>query len=150
MHPPVYYEDLEPGTILGSQRKTLTESEIVDFAWKYDPQPFHISKPDAEESMFGGLIASGFQTLAVSFRLFWQANGLQTTNAGSGGMDNVRWTKPVRPGDTLRVEAEILERRESKSRPEIGIVRMRYTTYNQHDESVMTFEGPNMVKRRGA
>ncbi|WP_420404398.1 MaoC family dehydratase [Nisaea sp.] len=148
MQTPVYFEDLEIGQILGSQRKTMTEAEIIEFAWKYDPQPFHISVPDAEESHFGGVISSGFQTLAVSFRLAWQANGLQATNLGAGTIEQLHWLKPVRPGDTLRVEMEVLEKRESRSKPDRGFVRFKYTTYNQHDEAVMTMECPQMVGRR--
>jgi len=148
MQTPLYFEDLEIGQVLGSQRKTMTESEIIEFAWQYDPQPFHISVPDAEESHFGGVISSGFQTLAVSFRLAWQANGLQATNLGAGTIDHLHWLKPVRPGDTLRVEMEVLEKRESRSKPDRGFVRFKYTTYNQHDEAVMTMECPQMVRRR--
>ena len=102
----------------------MTESEIIDFAWKYDPQ--HISVPDAEESHFGGIISSGFQTLAVSFRLAWQANGLQATNLGAGTIDQLNWLKPVRPGDTLRVEMEVREKRQSRPN-RTGLVRFKYT-----------------------
>ena len=149
MQAPVYFEDLEIGQVLGSQRKTMTESEIIDFAWKYDPQPFHVSVPDAEESPFGGIISSGFQTLAVSFRLAWQANGLQATNLGAGTIDQLNWLKPVRPGDTLRVEMEVLEKRPSRSKPDRGFVRFKYTTFNQDGEAVMTMECPQIVSCNG-
>ena len=150
MHAPRYFEDFQVGEVLGSQRKTMTESEIVDFAWKYDPQPFHVSRPDAEASMFGGLIASGFQTIAVTFRLIWQANAYQQTGSGAGSIDQVRWLKPVRPGDTLRATLEIVEKRESRSMPDLGIIRCRYTTYNQDEEVVMTMEAPQLAKKRRA
>lgn len=150
MQAPLYFEDLAIGQVLGSQRKTMTEAEIIDFAWQYDPQPFHVSVPDAEKTHFGGLVASGFQTLAITFRLLWQANGLQATNQGAGTIEMLRWLKPVRPGDTLRATLEVLEKRESRSKPEIGIVRLRYTTYNQTDEVVMTMECPQLVLRRPA
>ena len=96
MHSPLYFEDFQVGQLYDSQSKTLTESEIIDFAWQYDPQPFHISTEGAKDTPFGGVIASGFQTLAVTFRLLWQANGLQATGIGAGGLDYVRWHKPVR------------------------------------------------------
>lgn len=148
MHPARYFEDFTVGEVLTSQRKTMTESEIIDFAFKYDPQPFHISVPDAEQTMFGGIIASGFQTLAVTFRLVWQANGWQQTGTGGNGIENLRWLKPVRPGDTLRAEQEVLETRPSKSMPGIGIVKFRTTAYNQHDEPVLTMEAPNFILMR--
>jgi acyl dehydratase len=148
MSPSVWFEDFQAGQVYGSLRRTVTESEIIDFATRYDPQPFHTSVPDAEESMFGGLIASGFMTMALTFRLIWQSNGFQTTGAGSNGIDKLRWLKPVRPGDTLRAEMAVLSTRESKSRPEIGIVLLQYSAINQDEEVVLTMECPQFVKRR--
>jgi acyl dehydratase len=148
MQESVYFEDLSVGDVFGSASKTITESEIIDFAWKYDPQPFHISKPDAEASMFGGLISSGFMTIATTFRLFYQSNAFKETGAGAHGIDNIRWIKPVRPGDTIRATMEVLALKESKSRPEIGNVLVRTSTLNQDDEVVMTMETPWIVKRR--
>lgn len=150
MHEPIYFDDLSVGDTFESFSKTITESEIIDFAWRYDPQPFHISKPAAEESHFGGLIASGFLTVGVTFRLFYQANGFQETSVGAHGIDQIRWHKPVRPGDTLRARMEVLELKPSRSKPEIGNVRVRYETINQDDEIVMTMETPWILKRRPA
>ena len=117
MHEPVFFEDLSVGAIFDSVSKTVTETEIIEFGWKYDPQPFHISKPDALASSFGGLIASGFMTAAITFRLICQSNGFQTTSLGSYGIEELRWLKPVRPDDTLKASMEITGLRRSKSRP---------------------------------
>ena len=124
MHDPVFFDDLSVGDIFDSISKTITETEIIEFGWKYDPQPFHISKPDALASNFGGLIASGFMTAAVSFRLLCQSNGFQTTSLGSYGLDELRWLKPVKPDDTIRVSMEIKDLRRSKSRPESVLRRV--------------------------
>ena len=117
-------------------------------AGKYEPQPFHVIGPDAEEGQFGCIISSGFQTLAVSVRLAWQANGLQATNLGAGTLDQLNWLKPVRPGDTLSVEMEVMEKRQSRSKPDRGFVRFKYTTFNQDGEAVMTMECPQIVSCR--
>ena len=142
-----YFEDFAVGDVIDSQSATLTESQIMDFALSWDPQPFHVSRPAAEASMFGGLIASGFHTLALTFRLFWQGGPIQHTNVGGLGLDNLRWPKPVRPGDTLRVTVEVLELRPSSSKP-FGHVRLKYTTRNQHDEVVLTAELLHLVAKR--
>lgn len=142
-----HFEDFRVGDVLTGQRATVTESQIVDFAFKWDPQPFHVSKPDAEETMFGGLIASGFHTLALTFRLIWQAGPHQETNVGGTGMDNLRWPRPVRPGDTLSATAEVMELIPSSSRP-FGRVRLAYTTTNQDGEVVMTCEMHHLIAKR--
>ena len=144
-----YFEDFQLGDVLTGQRATVTESQIVDFAFKWDPQPFHVSKPDAEETMFGGLIASGFHTLALTFRLIWQAGPHQETNVGGTGMDNLRWPRPVRPGDTLSATAEVMELIPSSSRP-FGRVKLAYTTTNQDGEVVMTCEMHHLLAKRPA
>jgi acyl dehydratase len=150
MQASIYFEDLTVGDVFDSASKTITESEIIDFAWKYDPQPFHISKTDAEASMFGGLIASGFLTVATTFRLFYQSNAFKESSAGAHGIDQIKWLKPVRPGDTIRAKMEILALKESRSRPEIGNVLARTSTINQDGEVVMTMETPWIIRRRGA
>lgn len=142
-----HFEDFQVGDVIESQSVTVTESQVVDFAWTWDPQPFHVSKPDAEASMFGGLIASGFHTLALTFRLIWQGGPIQHTNVGGLGLDTVRWPRPVRPGDTLRATAEALELRPSSSKP-FGTVRLKYTTVNQDGDVVMTAEMLHLVAKR--
>ena len=141
------FEDFELGAVIESQAATLTESQIMDFALMWDPQPFHVSRPDAEASMFGGIIASGFHTLALTFRLIWQGGPHQHTNVGGLGMDKIRWPRPVRAGDTIRVKAEVLELRPSRSRP-FGHVRLGYTTTNQDGEVVLTAELLHLIQKR--
>lgn len=144
-----YLEDFAVGDVIESQAATLTESQILDFAWAWDPQPFHVSRPDAEASMFGGIIASGFHTLAMSFRLLWQGGPIQHSNVGGVGMDNLRWLKPVRPGDTLKVRGEVLEVKPSSSKP-FGTLRLRYVTSNQDGETVLTAEMLHLIAKRPA
>ncbi len=142
------FDDFEVGQRFVSGGVTLSESQILDFAMTYDPQPFHIDQVAAAESPFGGLIASGFQTLALTFRIFYQANVINAASLGSPGFDELRWLKPVRPGDTLHVEAEVMELRPSKSKPDRGLLRMAYDTRNQKGESVMTFTAMHILRRR--
>ena len=142
-----HFEDFAIGDLIESKSVTVSESQILDFAWTWDPQPFHVSTTGGEASMFGGLIASGFHTLALSFRLIWQGGPIQETNVGGVGLDSLRWPKPVRPGDTLRATAEVVELKPSSSRP-FGTVRLRYTTRNQEDEVVMTAELLHLVAKR--
>ena len=143
-----YFEDFQPGTRIESKGYTLTESDIIDFALRYDPQPFHIDAEAAAESPFGGLISSGFQTLAISFRIFYQTGVLSECSRGSPGIDELRWLLPVRPGDTLHVIAEVEEARASKSNPARGIVRIAYETQNQRNEAVMTFTSIHILALR--
>jgi acyl dehydratase len=144
----MYLDDFKPGDELASPGATVTEAQIIDFALQFDPQPFHLDVTAAAASPFGGLIASGFHTIALSFRLFWQTGALNDGSIGSPGIDEVRWLKPVRPGDTLRVVAKVLEIRPSRSRPDRGVVRMQYTTLNQHGETVMTLIGNQLMRTR--
>ncbi len=144
----LYFEDFEPGRRFATGGKTLSEAEILDYAWANDPQPFHIDAGAAEAGPYGGLIASGFQTLAVTFRLFYAEKIINAASMGSPGIDELKWLKPVRPGDTLRVEAEVLDARPSKSKPDRGIARIEYTTLNQDDEAVMTYITTHILRRR--
>lgn len=143
-----WFEDFAVGDRFRSQRFTVTESMIIDFAILYDPQPFHVDIEAANASMYGGLIASGYQTMALTFRLAWQTGVFQESNLGAHGLDEVRWPRPVRAGDTIRVEFEVVEVRPSRSRPDRGTVRMAYATYNQRDEVVMTLSAPQIVACR--
>jgi acyl dehydratase len=148
MHTPVFFDDLFVGDVFESLSKTITETEIIEYGWKYDPQPFHVSKPDAEASPFGGLIASGFMTAAITFRLIQQSNGFQTTSAGGHGIDKLRWLKPVRPDDTIHATMQVLSLKPSKSRPTVGNVLCKFDTFNQHRVIVMTMENTWIVNRR--
>ncbi|MGF1628521.1 MAG: MaoC family dehydratase [Kiloniellaceae bacterium] len=145
----LYFDDFEPGQIFSSKGVTLSESQILDFALLYDPQPFHLDKEAAAEGPFNGLIASGFQTLALAFRIFYQANVINACSMGSPGLDELRWVRPVRPGDTLKVRATVREKRPSKSKPDRGTLLMDYEVKNQRGEAVMTFTAIHILARRG-
>lgn len=145
-----YWEDYEPGqqTDLGSH--TITEAEILAFARKYDPQPFHTDPEAARRSLYGGLIASGWHTCAILMRLGVEANQREQAAAtGSPGLDSCRWLKPVRPGDTLHGRTEVLETWSSRSKP-IGFVRRRMEMVNQRGELVLALVGITMYRRRPA
>jgi acyl dehydratase len=146
-----YLDDFTPGSIFETEGKTLSEAEILDFALKYDPQPIHMDIEAAKEGPFGGLIASGIQTLAIGLRLILQAQIFAPgASLGSPGIDEMRWLKPVRPGDTLRVRGEALEVTPSRSKPDRGIVKIRTAIFNQHGEEVMSMLSMQIVKRRVA
>jgi acyl dehydratase len=144
----MYLEDFKPGDEFRSPGITLTEAQIIDFALTFDPQPFHVDVTAAAAGPFGGLIASGFHTAALTFRLFWQTGLLGDASLGSPGFDELRWLKPVRPGDTLRVIGKVLEVRRSTSKPDRGAVKMAYTTLNQHGEPVLTLVAIQLIKAR--
>jgi len=144
----LYFDDFEPGQTFHSKGVTLSESQILDFALLYDPQPFHLDKEAAAEGPFNGLIASGFQTLALAFRIFYQANVINACSMGSPGLDNLRWIRPVRPGDTIKVTGTVREKRPSRSKPDRGTVIMDYVTTNQMGETVMTFTAIHIFARK--
>ncbi|AXS80408.1 MaoC family dehydratase [Dechloromonas sp. HYN0024] len=145
-----FLDDLTPGQTFVTPGFTLTEAEIIDFAWRYDPQPFHLDTNAAANSPYGGLIASGFQSLAICFRLFIQSGILADSSMGSPGIDELRWLAPVRPGDTLHGEIEVLEVRPSKSKPDRGIARLRYQAINQRGEAVLSFIVNHLLRRNPA
>jgi acyl dehydratase len=144
----LYFEDFSVGDRFVSPGVTVTEGMILDFAMTYDPQPFHIDVEAAKASHFGGLIASGFQTMALGFRMFIQLGTFRACGMGSPGLDELRWPRPVRPGDTIHSELEILETRPSKSKPDRGMMITRMTILNQDGEEVMTFKGMQLTRRR--
>lgn len=143
-----YLDDLTPGQQFTTPGVTLTEAEIIDFAWRYDPQSFHLDANAAADSPYGGLIASGFQSLAICFRLFIQSGILADSSMGSPGIDALRWLAPVRPGDTLHSEIEVLEVRPSASKPDRGIARLTYQAVNQRGEAVLSFIVIHLLRRR--
>ena len=143
-----YWEDFYPGQVRETGSHSLSEEEIIEFARKYDPQPFHTDKDKARQSYFGGLIASGWQTAGLAMRMICDLYLLESASLGSPGIDELRWVKPVRPGDTLRLKTTVLETRASTSRPDMGTVRSRSEIYNQHGELVMHMSGVGMFRRR--
>ena len=147
----LYLEDLKPGDIhKGEARAPVTTDTIKTFAREYDPQPFHVDEAAAAKTLFGGLAASGWHTAATTMKLLVDG-GLPLAGGIIGAsVDEVRWPRPVRPGDRLRVESEVLEVRPSKSRPEQGIARVRTTTLNQNGEPVQIMTSNLVVPRRPA
>lgn len=131
-----YFEDFPVGRSFKTGGATLSEAQILSFAWEWDPQPFHIDTEAAKDWGYGGLIASGWHTLLIAFRLVVQENVWVRCSLGSPGVENLRWLLPVRPGDTLRCHGEVLEARESASKPDRGLVKLRYDILNQKDELV--------------
>ena len=146
--PELYLEDLEAGTTFALGRHRLGAEEIIDFARAYDPQPFHLDPEAAARSIYGGLIASGWQTVCIFMRLF--ADGLLNRSAamGSPGVDELRWLKPVRPGDELSARVEGLEVRPSRSRPERGVARLRCAVATASGEDVLIFVANVIFGRR--
>jgi acyl dehydratase len=144
-----FLDDFRVGEKFVSGGITITESEIIHFALQYDPQPFHLDVTAAEKSPYGGLIASGFHTLSLCFGLFMQRGVLAACSIGSPGIDEVRWLAPVRPGDTLRTETEVLEVKPSSSKPDRGILRMKYVGVNQHGSAVISFVVNHLLRRSG-
>jgi acyl dehydratase len=143
-----YLDDLREGQTFKTNGLTLTEAEIIDFAWRYDPQPFHLDIGEAARSPYGGLIASGFQSLALCFRLFIQTGVFLESSLGSPGIDELRWLAPVRPNDTLHCEVEVLDVRPSNSKPDRGIARLRYQAKNQRNEAVLSFIVNHLLRRQ--
>lgn len=146
----IYFEDFTPGREFRTEGVTITEGAIIDFAMTFDPQPFHLNVEAAKASIYEGLIASGFQTMALTFRLFIQTRALAACSLGSPGVDEVRFLRPVRPGDTLRATIQVLDQRPSTSKPDRGIVRLHWTTLNQRGEPVLTLTSMQLVRRRPA
>ena len=143
-----YFDDFEVGERVVTPGVTLTESLIIDFALRYDPQPFHIDTEAAKASNYAGLIASGFQTFALAFRMVLETGVFRACGMGSPGCDELRWLKPVRPGDTLHSELEVIEKTPSRSKPDRGVIRIRYRVKNQRGEDVMTFMSLQLARRR--
>lgn len=146
--PPRYYEDFEIGDTFEFGTRTLTQEEIVEFAEQYDPQPFHIDEQPAQDSVFGGLIASGWHTAAVCTGLFVDGLLKDMASAGGRGVDELRWHKPVRPGDVLSVQTELVEKHPSEVIPGVGEMHAKITGMNQNDEPVVSWTLLGMVERR--
>ena len=145
-----YFEDFSPGDELPLEPHTVTRAEIVAFAAEFDPQPFHLDDAAGPETFFGGLVASGWHIAAVAMRLLVDSDlGLGGRGAGVA-VETMRWLRPVRPGDSLRVEGTVIETRPSRSRADCGIVKFQMTVYNQSNEAVLEATHVVMALRRGA
>lgn len=146
---PLYLDDLAPGQVYrGEAVFTVDEAAIKGFARQFDPQPFHLDGEAAKATLFGGLAASGWHTAAMTMQLLVTDGPPLAGGIVGAGMDELRWPKPVRPGDRLRIESEVVEVRPSKSRPMQGLVKMRTTTLNQNGEPVQIVLANLLVPRR--
>ena len=143
-----YFEDFEPGRTIEVGSRTLGEDEIIDFARQFDPQPFHVDKEAARKSIYGGLIASGWHTCSLMMRMMVDGFLRNSSSQGSPGVDEIRWLKPVRAGDTIHVSTTTVEVRPSSSKPDRGIVKSQWQAKNQHGELVATVNGMGMFLRR--
>ena len=144
-----YFEDIEVGATSRFGSYAVTREEVVAFAGKYDPQPFHLSEEAAAATFFGRLSASGWHSCAMTMAML-VANMETNAQAGLGspGLDELKWLKPVYPGDTLRCETEVLEKRRSAKRPDMGIYKSRVTVYNQDDVPVLTMVSNGLIRTR--
>lgn len=145
-----YFEDFSVGETWTSKPLTLSEDDIVRYAREYDPQPIHTDPQKAAAGRFGTVIASGWQVAALSMRLFVEAGGYGETPMVGMGIDELRWRRPVRPGDTLRVTREVVATERHEKRPQFGIVRTRVSVTNQDGETVMTLVSLGQVPSRAA
>lgn len=137
----LYWEDFPAGNVRDCGSTTVSREAILDFARQFDPQPFHVDEQAAKNSLFGGLAASGWHTCGIAMRLMCDAYLLRTTSQGSPGIDELRWLKPVRPGDTLRLRMTVLDARPMRSKPHLGLVQSHWELFNQHDDCVLSMKG---------
>lgn len=144
----LYWEDFAVDSVHEFGGMTVSRDEIVDFARRFDPQPFHLDEAAASATHFGGLIASGWHTASLAMRMICDAYLHRAASLGSPGIDRLRWTAPVRPGDTLRLRMTVLGARPMRSKPGIGLVESRWEVFNQRDELVLEMSGWGMFGRR--
>lgn len=147
----VYFDDLVVGAVERFGRYEVTHDEVIEFAGKFDPQPFHLDDDAAAESLFGKIAASGWHTAAMTMRMMvdhWTQSGIAENSLGGAGMDELRWPHPVYPGDVLRCEIELLEKTASRSKPFMGILKSRWNVYNQDDVLVMTTVSTGFFRRK--
>ncbi|RKT26610.1 acyl dehydratase [Paraburkholderia sp. RAU2J] len=146
------FEDMDAGTTTEVGKHTFTREEIIEFAQKFDPQPFHLDEVAAAESPFRGLVASGWHTCSVMMGMLVRNVLAGSTSMGSPGIDEIRWLKPVRVGDTITMMNVVIDKRVSESKPDRGIVSTRWEGINQHGETVITVRSKGMfgLRRPGA
>jgi len=144
----LYLDDFQEGQIIELGHKTISREEILAYATQYDPQPFHIDENAAKQSIYGGRIASGWHPVSLFMRLLVDGLLCRAASMGSPGVDEVRWLKPVRPGDTLRARGVVHAVIPSRSKPDRGILRTTYEMFNQDGERVLSMKGVGMFARR--
>ena len=146
-----YLEDMEVGRKAAFGAYHVTREEVLEFARKYDPQPFHLSDEEAAKTHFGRIAASGWHTCAITMAMLVEYLAADPqAGLGSPGVDKLRWLKPVYPGDTLRVETEVVDVTPSRSKPDLGSIRTNVTVFNQNDVAVMRFTSIVLMRRRPA
>ena len=143
-----YWEDFAVGSVREFGATAVTREATIAFASQFDPQPFHLDEEAARASLFGALSASGWHTCAMAMRMMCDDYLLESSSLGSPGIDNLRWLKPVFPGDVLRVRLTVLQARPMNSRPAVGLVQSQWEVLNQHDAVVLTMTGWGMFGRR--
>ena len=143
---PKYFDDFHIGETFETEPNFISKDEIIDFASKYDPQSFHLDEDAAKNGPFGRLTSSGFMTLGKSFTQIFNTNVFNGSSMGAWGLDELRWTKPVYPGDTLKTKVEVLEKKLSSKNPIKGTVRLKQTVSNQNGDVVMTWISNSMIK----
>jgi len=143
-----YLEDFEPGRTYASPSRTVSEEEALDFARRYDPQYFHLDPVAARDSVFGGLVLGGFQTAAIAWALVQETRMFDRSALAGIGIDELRWRKPVRPGDTLRCDFTLLDARPSRTSADRGVARFRYEVRNQDEETVLSLVIIQLLRRR--
>ena len=144
-----YFEDYLPGAVFECGRTPVTKAEIIEFARCYDPQYMHVDAEAAARGRFGGLVASGWHTAAMTMRLVVDNFLPKAASLASPGLDELRWLKPVRPGDVLRIRVTVVEATPSRSRSDRGMVRSLVETLNQDGDVVMSMKPMNIIRRRG-
>ncbi len=147
-HIDIWWEDLQEGEVRDLGTISPTQEEIVTFARQFDPQPFHLDPEAARASVFGGLCASGWHTCSMAMRLMVTNFLHRTSSLGSPGLESLKWLKPVFPGDILRLQHTLHEKRPMTKRPDVGLVRTSWEMFNQHGDKVLHMEGYGMFRRR--
>ncbi|MDH3375953.1 MAG: MaoC/PaaZ C-terminal domain-containing protein [Gammaproteobacteria bacterium] len=145
-----YLEDFVPGEVIHTPRWRVSEQELISFAECYDPQYYHTDPDTASESIYGGLVAGGFQTAALTWALALRTRLFDRCAMAGIGLEGLRWFKPLRPDDTVRCEITVLSNRPSRSKPDRGVIEARYDLFNQHDIKILTLTLTQMLARRPA
>ena len=148
--PKLYFEDFAAGRTFEHGPRLVTREEIVAFAVQYDPQPMHLDEEAGGKSLLGGLGASGWHSCGIMMRMICDSFMLDSASMGAGAVEEVRWLRPIRPGDRLKLRSTVLDSRRSRSRPDMGIVRILFEMFNEHGERVMTMITPSMQATRDA